>query len=206
MHKHFSSIAAVAALALMGVDMSALASAPQVRTQAPGYSRVMLGAFEITALYDTGFKLATGILRNASPAQLQHLLSQGFLAGPKAPATLMAYLVNTGSNLVLVDTGCGHLHKPSVSYLLENLRAAGYQPAQVDTILITHMHGDHVAGLVDEKGAIVFPNAKVHVSQLDCDFWLSQKIARAAPDAARHFFVNAQASAAPYIASGQAWA
>ena len=59
-----------------------------------------------------------------------------------------AYLINTGSKLVLIDAGAGTLFGPTVGKLMANLKASGYQPEQVDEIYITHMHADHVGGLV----------------------------------------------------------
>ena len=75
-----------------------------------------------------------------------------------------AYLVNTGSKLVLIDTGAGSFFGPTLGKLVANMQAAGYQPDQVDEIYITHFHGDHVGGLVNNSAA-VFPNAIVRASK-----------------------------------------
>lgn len=179
------------------------AEAPKVQTQVPGYYRHQLGQFEITALFDGAIELDTQLLKNASAADLQRLLSRMFVGNPKMQTAVNAYLVNTGSHLVLVDTGAAKLFGPSLGYVLQNMKAAGYEPAQVDTVVITHLHGDHMGGLNDAAGQPLFTKARILVAQADSDFWLSQKVAARAPDKVQPFFKMARDGAAPYLASGQ---
>ena len=203
MPKLFRHILAFIAAALMGLAPLAQAEAPKVQTQVPGYYRIQLGQFEITALYDGAIELDTKLLKNIKPADLQLLLSRMFVGNPKMQTAVNAYLINTGSNLVLVDAGAAKLFGPSLGYVLQNMKAAGYEPAQVDTVVITHLHADHMGGLNDASGQPLFPKAKILVSQEDNDFWLSQKIADGAPPERQPFFKMARDSAAPYLASGQ---
>lgn len=181
----------------------AMAEAPQVKTQVPGYYRAQLGQFEITALYDGMIELDSKLLKNTSAAQLQILLARMFVGNPKMQTAVNAYLINTGSHLVLVDTGAAKLFGPSLGYVLQNMKASGYDPAQVDTVIITHLHADHIGGLNDADGTPLFPKAKVLVAREDSEFWLSQKVADGAPKQAQPFFKMARDSAAPYLASGQ---
>ena len=146
MPKLFRHILALGAAALMGIASLAQAEAPKVLTQVPGYYRTQLGQFEITALYDGSIELDTKLLKNASAADLQRLLSRMFVGNPKMQTAVNAYLINTGSHLVLVDTGAAKLFGPSLGYVLQNMKAAGYEPAQVDTVIITHLHGTIWAG------------------------------------------------------------
>ncbi|MFH0726097.1 MAG: MBL fold metallo-hydrolase [Pseudomonadota bacterium] len=204
MPKHIRFILALGlAVLLMGFSPPVQAEAPKVQTQVPGYYRMQLGQFEITALYDGVIELDANLLKNAKPADLNRLLSRMFVGNPKMQTAVNAYLINTGENLVLVDTGTAKLFGPTLGFVPENLRAAGYDPAQVDTVLITHLHGDHMGGLNDAAGQPVFPKARVFVSQADNDFWLSQKIADGSPAALQPFFKMARDTAAPYLASGQ---
>ena len=83
------------------------------------------------------------------------------------------------------------------------LRSAGYTPEQVDHVLVTHLHSDHIGGLTTQDGKRVFPNADVYVAKEDSDFWLSPEIAAKAPKDAQPFFQSAQAIAAPYLKAGK---
>ena len=182
---------------------SARAEAPMVHTQVPGYYRTMVGQFEVTALYDGAIEIGTKLLKNAKPDDLDRLLSRMFVGNPEMQTAVNAYLINTGSHLVLVDAGAAKLFGPGLGHVVPNMRAAGYDPAQVDTVLITHMHGDHVGGLDDSAHQMVFPNATVYVAQADNDFWLSEDVAAKVSADIQPFFKMARESAAPYQARGQ---
>src|SRR2546428_12846723 len=84
-----------------------------------------------------------------------------------------------------------------------SLRSAGYTPEEVDIVLLTHLHSDHVGGLTTQDGKRVFPNADVYVAKAESDFWLSPEIASKAPKDAQPFFQSPQAIAAPPIKAGK---
>ena len=203
MHQLFRLVLALGIAALMGFAPLAHAEAPKVETQVPGYYRIQLGQFEITALYDGAIELDATLLRNVSATDLQRLLSRMFVGNSKMQTAVNAYLINTGSHLVLVDTGAAKLFGPSLGYVLQNMKAAGYEPGQVDTVVITHLHGDHMGGLNDANGQPIFPKARVLVPQADNDFWLSQKVADQAPAEKQPYFKMARDTAAPYLADGK---
>ena len=203
MAKIFRCMLVLGAVFLFGFSSLALAEAPKAQTQVPGYYRMQLGQFEITALFDGALELDTKLLKHATPTDLQRLLSRMFVGNPKMQTAVNAYLVNTGTHLVLVDAGAAKLFGPSLGYVLQNMKAAGYEPEQVDTVIITHLHGDHMGGLNSADGQPLFPKAKVLVAKADNDFWLSQKVADSAPEQVQPFFKMARDVAAPYLASGQ---
>ena len=87
--------------------------------------------------------------------------------------------------------------------LVANLRASGYSPDQVDVVLITHLHADHVGGIYGADGSRVFRNAEIRMAKADSDFWLSTDIASKAPPEAQVFFKIARDAAAPYVAAGK---
>ena len=178
------------------------AAAPQIKTQAPGYHRTMLGDFEVTALSDGTVALPVDkLLTNTTPAQVGKALAASFLKAP-VDTSVNAYLINTGTKLVLIDSGAAGLFGPTLGNLLANLKAAGYQPEQVDEIYITHMHADHVGGLMaGDKPA--FPNAIVRADRHDADFWLSAANLEKAPAEMKGFFQGAQASINPYVTAGK---
>jgi glyoxylase-like metal-dependent hydrolase (beta-lactamase superfamily II) len=178
------------------------AAAPQVKTQAPGYYRMMLGDIEVTALLDGTLDLQPKqLLTNTTQKDVGKLLDKGFQKDT-VQTSVNGYLINTGSKLVLVDTGAAGLFGPTAGNLLANLKASGYQPEQVDEVYITHMHPDHVGGLLAD-GKPAFPNAIVRADQHDADFWLSQATMEKAPKEVQGFFQGAMASLNPYVAAGR---
>jgi len=181
----------------------ASAEAPQQKTQVPGYYRMLLGQFEITALYDGAIHLDTKLLKNANDQDVQRLLARLFVKGPAVQTAVNGFLINTSHQLVLVDAGAAKLFGPGLGHLADNLKAAGYRPEQVDAVLLTHLHGDHVNGLVTPEGQAVFPNADIWSAQADNDFWLSEKIAAQAPTEAQGYFKMARDAAAPYRQAGR---
>ncbi len=193
--------AAAALLALPLLPGAAFAEAPMIKTQAPGYHRAMLGDFEVTALFDGAGKLPLlKLLINAPPEQLAAGLKRGFL--PELVETsINAYLVNTGSKLVLIDTGAGGMFGFPPA-LLDNLRAAGYRPEQVDEVYITHAHPDHLGGLM-AGGAMAFRNATVRIAKADTDVFLNEEAMNHAPAEGRMTFKVAMASLNPYLAAGR---
>ncbi|MEP7301494.1 MAG: MBL fold metallo-hydrolase [Caldimonas sp.] len=181
---------------------AAQAAAPQVKTQAPGFYRMMLGDFEITALSDGTVDLKPGeLLTRTTPAEVASLLKRSF-QGAAVPTSVNAYLINTGDKLILVDTGAAKLFGPTLGNLLASLGAAGYRPEQVDAVLITHMHADHVGGLMAD-GKPAFPNATVHADRRDAAFWLDPAQLEKAPEAMKDFFRGAVASVGPYQSAGR---
>ena len=192
----FASLLAVA-------STFAIAEAPQQKVQVPGYYRLMLGNLEVTALYDGPIDIDEKLLKSIAKRDIQRLLARQFLKGPKVQTAVNAYLVNTGSKLVLVDAGAAKLFGPELGNIVNNLKAAGYTPEQVDTVLITHLHGDHVNGLVTSEGQRVFVNAEVWSAKADNDFWLSKEVAAQAPKDFQPFFKMSRDAAAPYLAAGK---
>ena len=166
---------AVFGLMLIMCVTVAQASAPMVKTQ-PGFYRLMLGDFEITALNDGVVAYPTArVLPSATPEQIKSGLSASALCDPVG-MSYNAFLINTGSKLILIDTGTGGKLKDvpefqGAGHLMTNLRAAGYRPEQVDEIYITHLGPDHVGGLtIGTERA--FPNAVLRAPKSEVDLFL----------------------------------
>lgn len=195
-----AGLAAVAASVFLFTG--AQAEAPIVKGQAPGYYRMMLGDFEITALSDGTASLPVEkLLTRTTAAKVKKALARSYLKDP-VEISVNGFLVNTGSKLVLIDTGAANLFGPTLGNLVANLKAAGYDPSQVDEIYITHMHPDHVGGLM-AGDKLAFPNAVVRADKRDADFWLSQANMDKAPKEEKGMFQGAKASLEPYIAAGK---
>lgn len=189
-----------AAFALVAVA-TAQAGAPAAKGQAPGWYRMQLGDFEITALNDGTVNLPVDKLLIGPAPTIQSLLARSYLK-PPVETSVNGYLINTGTKLVLIDTGAASLFGPTLGKLVANLKASGYQPEQVDEIYITHMHPDHVGGLVAGDKP-VFPNAIVRADTREGGFWLSKEKMDAAPADSKGFFQGAMASLNPYVAAGK---
>jgi glyoxylase-like metal-dependent hydrolase (beta-lactamase superfamily II) len=203
MTRQRSVLVRFASLALLaGCATAVQAAAPMAKTQAPGYFRLMVGDFEVTALSDGTVNLPVkDLLVNTTPEDIAHSLARAYLASP-VETSINGFLINTGAKLVLIDTGTGGAMGPTTGRLLGNLRAAGYTPEQVDEIYITHMHGDHIGGLSsgDQPN---FPNAVVRASKAEADYFLDPgHLASAAADA-KSGFQQAAAAFAPYLKAGR---
>jgi glyoxylase-like metal-dependent hydrolase (beta-lactamase superfamily II) len=198
-----SLIAGLVAAAFSALPLvAAHAEAPMAKSQAPGWYRMKVGNFEVTALSDGTVKLPVDdLLTNTKRAIVADMLERAYLKAP-VETSVNAYLVNTGSKLVLIDAGAAGLFGPTLGRLMGNLKAAGYQPEQVDEIYVTHMHPDHVGGLVAD-GKMAFPNAVVRADLREGGFWLSQENLAKAPADAKDFFQGAMASLNPYVAAGR---
>jgi glyoxylase-like metal-dependent hydrolase (beta-lactamase superfamily II) len=162
----------------------------------------MVGDFEVNALSDgTVFLPMNTLLTNTTPEAVQQAFAKNYLATPPE-VSVNAYLINTGEKLVLIDTGAGTLFGPTLAKLQTSLKAAGYTAEQIDEVYITHMHGDHVGGLMlGDKRA--FPNATVRADKHDADYWLSQKNLESAPADGKGGFQGAIASLDPYVKAGK---
>ncbi|WER44647.1 MBL fold metallo-hydrolase [Cupriavidus sp. WKF15] len=168
--------------------------------QAPGFYRFRLGAFRITALSDgTAQRDVAKIMSN--PSAVREAYATANLALP-IEISVNCYLIDTGERRLLVDTGAGELFGPQTGRLVANLRAAGYEPSDIDDVLLTHIHGDHSGGL-SIGGQRVFPNATVHVDRRDPALWLSAEAEAKAPPAARSTYRQSHQTVDPYAAAGR---
>jgi glyoxylase-like metal-dependent hydrolase (beta-lactamase superfamily II) len=190
--------AAAAAAMLAG---SAQAAAPMVKTPAPGFYRIMVGDIEVTPISDGTVDLPMDQLLQQKAEITRGTLEKNFMKTPTETSD-NAFLINTGSKLVLVDSGAGALFGPTLGKFINNLKAAGYQPEQIDEIYITHMHGDHVGGLAS-NGNRVFPNATVRAGKAEADYWLNKANMDKAPEAKKGGFQGAMASVNPYVQAGK---
>lgn len=131
----------------------------------PGYKSLKVGAITVTALLDRPGGMDIELFSGpATPEQRQALMPEG-----KAAASITAFLIQSGDRNILVDTGFGTL-VPGASQLPANLAAVGLSLEAIDTVLLTHMHTDHIGGLLVHKKR-AFPKAVVLASREETDYW-----------------------------------
>src|SRR3979411_1690229 len=188
---------------LVAAPNAALATAPQHHDQVPGFYRMKVGDLEVTALFD-----GSGVFHSDWLNGKKAIMDGVVEAMNEDPHMLevadLGFLVNTGKQLILVDAGSGTWYGGgALGRLLGSLRSAGYTPEEVDLVLVTHLHSDHVGGLTTEDGKRVFPKGDVYVAKAESGFWLSPEIAAKAPKDAQPFFRSGQAIAVPYIKAGK---
>jgi glyoxylase-like metal-dependent hydrolase (beta-lactamase superfamily II) len=173
------------------------AAAPAAGTQAPGFYRYKVGDAEITAINDGVWHRAldASFVKNAPLPDVQKALSDRFLPTDKVPIPFTTLMVNTGSKLIALDTGTGGQMAgmaPQTGTFAANLAAAGIDPKNVDTIVISHFHPDHINGIKGKDNAKFFPNAEINVPSAEWAFWMDDAKMDAAPEAAKGTFRNAR--------------
>jgi glyoxylase-like metal-dependent hydrolase (beta-lactamase superfamily II) len=167
---------------------------PQDGMQMPKpLSRQIIGEFRVTLLSDGYFDLPRSFFVSPSGDAPQQPQDGNFRL------EVNAFLIEGHGRKILVDTGCGTRFGPTVNQIGSSLLAAGVVPSDIDTILCTHIHSDHVMGLIDADGAARFPNAEILVHEDEFAYWMDDTNMQRAPEAQRHQFVWARDAFAPYL-------
>src|SRR3977135_2795338 len=201
--KLFAAALLVALASLVAAPNAALAAAPQHHDQGPGVYRLMVGDIEVTALFD-GSAVFDPHWLNGKKVTMDGVVKALHEDPHMLDVVDSGFLVKTGKQLILGDAGAGTWWGgQALGRLAGSLRSAGYTLEEVDLVLVTHLHSDHVGGLTTQDGKRVFPNADVYVAKAESDFWLSPEIAAKAPKDEHPFFLTAQAIATPYIKAGK---
>lgn len=165
--------------------------------QPSGVHHLAVGDVVVTALNDGQFDGAFDWLVGVEAAEATALHQSAFRAVPPR-ITVNAFLVRLPDRLVLVDSGCGGVMGPDMGHLAAHLAAAGVAPAEVDVVLATHLHPDHVGGLVDHEGRAVFPNAELVVHEAEPRFWSDEAVLAGASEMHREFVLLARKVMAAY--------
>ena len=170
------------------------AAAPVSGQQAPAFYRSKIGDIEITAISDGygTYPKIDGFVKNATPEAVQAALAEQFLPTDRVQIPFTTLVVNTGGKLVIIDTGNGDLAAPTSGIWMKNFRAAGFAPENVDTVVISHFHGDHVNGLRLKDGTAVFPKAEIKVPEPEFTFWMSDDNLAKAPEGLKNNFNTAR--------------
>jgi glyoxylase-like metal-dependent hydrolase (beta-lactamase superfamily II) len=183
--------AAMSVASLTGLPSVSQAAAPLATTQAPGFYRYKIGDLQITAINDgIARRPLEGFIRNAELPAIQKVLGDAALPTDTVTIPFTTLVINDGKKLTLLDTGNGNMGAPTSGTWMSNFRAAGFTPEQVDTVVISHFHGDHINGLRLREGNAVFTNAEVMVPEAEWAFWMDDARAAAAPEGMKPAFAN----------------
>ncbi len=183
--------AALAATATV-LPQAAQAAAPPAGKQAPAFYRYKVGSYELTAIHDGVWirDVDNTFVRNAPWPAVQKAMMDAHMAPGKLAIPFTTLVVNTGSKLVLIDTATGGQLAATAGAFGGNLAAAGIDPKQIDTILISHFHADHINGIKTKDNAVVFPNAEIKVPAAEWAYWMDDGNMAKAPEAARPAWLN----------------
>ena len=177
---------------------SALARAPKLGTQTPYWHRFVLGDAEVTVVSDGPLPLGdpSGTFTGVPKEEVKKMLADNFLSPDNVVLEQNSPIVNTGDKLILFDTGMGSskMFGASTGRQQKSMMEAGIKPGDIDAVVCSHAHIDHIGGIVDEGGKPLFPNAQVYISQTDFDFWTDEaKLGSPAKD----FVVHARKNLLP---------
>ncbi|HYF56908.1 MAG TPA: MBL fold metallo-hydrolase [Salinarimonas sp.] len=183
--------AALAAGAPAMAQQAAPAASP---SRLPAIYRLKVGDAEVVTIHDgsRGLPLTEQFVRNASLPDVQAAMERAFLPKEQLDITFTPVVVRTGRNLAVIDTGFADNGPPTAGGFLANLPTAGIDPSAVDTVLISHFHGDHISGMRRKDGSQVYPNAKVMVPAAEWAFWMDDARMNQAPEAMRGSFALAR--------------
>lgn len=171
------------------------------KAQVPGYYRMLLGDYMVTALYDGYTRIDNKLLKGMSVEQARRQLSHRFIDSAQGVRTsINGFLVETPNHLILFDAGAQSCFGSTSGKLLNNIKLAGYEPEQIDVIFLTHLHPDHACGIT-HNGKRVFPNATLYVNQAEAGYWLSLATEKAQPESKKATFASIRDAIAPYQAS-----
>ena len=173
--------------------------------QIPGFYHRRIGDIVVTALSDGYLDGTVDVMQNISGDDATALLTGAFRPGRRT--SVNCYLIYAAGRLALVETGSGDYLAPTAGKLHENLKAAGVNPADIDTVILTHMHPDHSAGLTNPKtGEKLFPNAELVVHENEPKHWQDDAAMNAAPQRAQElYFRCAREQMAPYHNRMKTW-
>ena len=192
-----ASTAGVAGMMSPLLASSASAAVPPVGSQAPGFYRYKVGDIEVTVVTDgaSTFPLPEKFVVNAAKNEVGAALAAAYLDGEKITVPYSPVVLNTGGRLVAIDTGSGEgaltASKGAVGQHQNNLKASGIDRATIDTVVISHFHGDHINGLLTPDGKPAFAGAEILVPRVEWAFWMDDgEMSRAAPGRMQDGFKN----------------
>lgn len=153
-----------------------------------------IGAATVSVLTDGDTAFGPELFPGTEPAHIADLLG----SAPAAATNFNAALIRSGGRVILADAGPRDLFGPTCGFLADGLAEAGAKPEQVDTLFATHLHPDHIAGMITADGKAVFPNAELVITQGEYEFWSKPDVTDALPEPVNQWAGLARAVLAAY--------
>jgi glyoxylase-like metal-dependent hydrolase (beta-lactamase superfamily II) len=172
--------------------------ASQPTQQIPGVYHRKIGDIVVTAISDGYLDGDLDVMRNVDLDVAHRVLRAQFR--PARRTSVNAFAIHSRDRTAIVDTGSANYLLPTAGFLQRNLAAAGIDPKSIDTVLLTHMHPDHSAGLTDmSNGQRLFPNAELVMHENEPKHWFDDgAMAKADERARRLYFLAGREQVAPY--------
>ena len=195
-------LATVGSAIVPATTMPAGAQEAAVPGQAPGFYRVKVGGIDVIRVHDgvAVRPLDANFVKNAELADVQAALAAAFQATDQLVIPFTTTVVRTPQHTVAIDASLGEFGPPTAGHWRKNLAGAGIDPSQVDTVVISHFHGDHISGLRGKDGTATFPNARIMVPEAEWAFWMDDGQMSRAPEGMKAAFENVRRVFGPIAA------
>jgi glyoxylase-like metal-dependent hydrolase (beta-lactamase superfamily II) len=170
----------------------------QTAHQIPGVYHRKIGDIVVTAISDGYLDGTLDVMRNVDLDKARQILTEAFR--PARRTSVNTFLIHSRGRTAIVDTGSGNYLQPTAGFVQRNLAGAGIDPKSIDTVLLTHMHPDHSAGLTDmSNGQLLFPNAELVVHENEPAYWFDDGEMSKADERARQlYFLAGREQVEPY--------
>jgi glyoxylase-like metal-dependent hydrolase (beta-lactamase superfamily II) len=171
---------------------------PQPVQQIPGVYHRKIGDIVVTAISDGYLDGTLEVMRNVDLDKAQQILRDAFR--PARRTSVNTFLIHSKGRVAIIDTGSGNYLQPTAGFVQRNLAAAGIEAKSIDTVLLTHMHPDHSAGLTDmSNGQLLFPNAELVMHENELPYWFDDgAMAKADERSRKLYFLAGREQVAPY--------
>jgi glyoxylase-like metal-dependent hydrolase (beta-lactamase superfamily II) len=165
--------------------------------QQPGLYHHAIGDIMVTAVNDGTYQASFDLIAGVDHEECERIERAALRVVPPR-MTMNTFLLHIGEKLAVIDAGCGVTMGPTLGKQVDNLKAMGIGADEIDVVLMTHLHPDHMNGLIDAQGAATFPRAELFINEAELQFHDDETSPLRTPEEARGFFAESKVAIAPY--------